>query len=82
MGTAFATQAQKTMGQNAAFEKGIEVIFDEFGQARSGLSFDLGDEGLEVFLYPRVEGCLFRAPPLVVNLVFSRGSLNRLAHDL
>jgi len=34
-------QAQKPVRQNAAFEKGIELICDKVGQARSGLSLDL-----------------------------------------
>ncbi|MBA2591340.1 MAG: hypothetical protein H0U97_03380 [Gammaproteobacteria bacterium] len=33
MGTVGATQAQEAVGQYAALEKGIEFVFDEFGQA-------------------------------------------------
>ena len=36
-----ALQAQKAVGEDAAFEKGIELIFDEVGQARAGLSLHL-----------------------------------------
>jgi len=36
-----AAQAQKPVGEDAAFEKGIELVFDEVGQTRPGLSLDL-----------------------------------------
>jgi hypothetical protein len=51
MGTVGATQAQEAVGQYAALEKGIELLFDKLWQACPGLGFDLGQEGLEVFLY-------------------------------
>ena len=35
------TQAQKPVGEDAAFEKGIELGFDKVGQTRPGLSLDL-----------------------------------------
>ena len=35
-----AAQAQKAVGEDAAFEEGIELVFDEVGQARAGLSLD------------------------------------------
>lgn len=49
------------------FEKGIEFVFDKLGQSRPGLTLDLGQEGLEVFLYQLVEGGVFGTPPLVVD---------------
>jgi hypothetical protein len=51
VGAVYAAQAQKSMGQDTAFEKGVELIFNKIGQARSGLALDLGKEGLGVFLY-------------------------------
>ena len=32
----------RPVGEDAAFEKGIEFVFDEIGQARSSLKLDLG----------------------------------------
>jgi hypothetical protein len=72
------------MGQNAAFEKGFEFGFDEFGQARPGLGLDLGEEGLDMFLYQLIEDGFFRPPPLIVcavaRLCGGRCRLNRLLH--
>jgi hypothetical protein len=31
MGAVSAAQAQKTVGEDAAFEKGIELVFDKVG---------------------------------------------------
>ena len=64
MGTVGATQAQEAVGQDAALEKGIELLFDKLWQARAGLKLDVGQEGLEVFLYQLVEGGVFGTPPL------------------
>jgi hypothetical protein len=83
MGTVSAAQVQKAVGQDAAFEKGIELVFDIRRQARPGLRFDLGHEGLELFLDQLIQGRFFRAPPFVVKGegVASRRRLNRWAHD-
>ncbi len=54
MGAVGAVQAQKTMGQYAAFEKRIELLLDKIGQPRPGLKLDLGHKGL-VFLNQLVE---------------------------
>jgi hypothetical protein len=35
-----AAQAQKAVGEDAAFEKSIALVFDKVGQARPGLSLD------------------------------------------
>ena len=43
------------MGQDAAFEKGIELLFDELGPTCPGLRLDLGQEGLEVSLNQLIE---------------------------
>ena len=75
--------AQKTVGQDAAFEKGLELVYDKLRQARTGFCFDPGEEGLEMFLHDLIQGCFFRAPPFVVkgNGVASRRRLNRWAHE-
>ena len=57
--------AQKAMCQYAAFEKGLELVLDKLRQARTGLCFHLGDEGLQLFLHHLIERRFFRAPPLV-----------------
>jgi hypothetical protein len=82
MGTVRATQAQKTVGQNAAFQEGIELVFDEIGQTRPGLSLDLREKGLDVFLYQLVQRCFFGTPPLVVYAFCNRRGLDRLVHEL
>ncbi len=51
-----ATHTQKAMGQNAAFKKGLELLFDKIGQPRPGLSLDLGEEGLDMCL----QGCRYK----------------------
>jgi hypothetical protein len=68
------------MGQYAAFEKGIKLLFDKLGQARPGLRLDLSQKGLKVFLDQLVERCLFGTPPLVVYAPSRRHRLNRCVH--
>jgi len=36
-----SADARQAVGEDAAFEKGIELVFDEVRYARSGLSLDL-----------------------------------------
>ena len=81
MGAVSAAQTHKAVGQDAAFEKGLELLFDKLRQARTGLRFDLGEEGLELFLDHLIHSRFLRAPPLVVkgNGVASRRRLKRLA---
>ena len=50
MGALGAAQAEKPVGENAAFEKGIELDFDKLRQAASNLGFDLRQEAFEVLL--------------------------------
>ena len=45
-----AAKPQKTVGQNATIETGIELVFDKIGKTRSGLALDLGEEGLDMLL--------------------------------
>ena len=59
----------------------MELVFDKPGQACPGFSLDLGQEGLEVFLYQLVQSGFFGTPPLVVYALSDRRGLNRLVHD-
>jgi len=36
------------MGENAAFEKRLELVFDKLGDTRSGVCFDLGEKRLRL----------------------------------
>ena len=58
-------QAQKFVGQYAAFEIGLEFVFDKLRQARAGVRFDLGEKGLELFQHHLIERRFLRTPPLV-----------------
>ena len=51
MRAATTTQTHKSVGQNAAFEKRLELDFDKLRQARSGSRFDLSEKALKLFLY-------------------------------
>jgi hypothetical protein len=53
------------MGQDAALQKRVDLVFNKLGQARSCLELDLGKKGLDVFLDHLVQGGLLRAPALV-----------------
>lgn len=64
MRAASAAHTQKTAGQYPAFEKGLELVFDKLRQARTGYSFNLGEEGLELFLHHLIERRFLRTPPL------------------
>ena len=48
-----AAQAQKPVREDAALEKGIELVFDKLGQGGPALGFDLRHETLDVFLANR-----------------------------
>ena len=63
MRAARTAQPQKAMRQYPAFEKILELVFDKLRQARAGLGFDLGEEGLELFLHHLIERRFLRAPP-------------------
>ncbi len=57
------------MRENAAFEKGIELVFDKRRQARSCLGFDLRQKSLELFLDQLIQDRFFGAPPLVAYFI-------------
>jgi len=70
-----AAQAQEAVGQDAAFEEGVELVFDEMRQVGPGGHLCLGDEGSGVLLHQAVQRGLFRA----VTLVMDRGAIRRPA---
>ena len=45
-----AAQPQETVGQDAALQKGVELVLHELRQIGSGGGFDLGEEGPGVLL--------------------------------
>jgi hypothetical protein len=49
-----AAQAQEAVREDAAFEEGIELVYDEMRQVGPGGGFDLGTEGRGVLLYQAV----------------------------
>ena len=80
IGAVCATQAQKTVGQNATIEEGIELVFDKIGETRSGLALDLHEEGFGMLLYQLVQRRVFGTPALVVYTRTCRLGLSRLVH--
>jgi hypothetical protein len=70
-----AVQAQESVGQHAAFEEGVELVFDELRQVGASSVFGLGEEGCGVLLHQAVQLGLFRAVALVVDRVAIRRPL-------
>ena len=68
-----AVQAQEAVGQDAALQERVELVFDELRQVGAGSVFGLGEEGRGVLLHQAVQGRLFRAVAIVVN----RGTIRR-----
>ena len=68
------------MGEDAALQEGLELGFDKLGQACPGLGFDLGQEGVEVFLNQLIEDGVFGTPAFVVYAPCRWRGLNRFAH--
>ena len=73
MAAVAAVDAQETVGQDAAFWKGVELVFDELRQVGAGSVFGLGEEGRGVLLNQVVRRGLLRAVALVAN----RGAIRR-----
>jgi len=71
MPAVIATQAQEAVGQDAAFEKGVELVLDELRQVCAGCSLSLLEEGGGVLLHQAVQRSLLRA----VALVMDRGAV-------
>lgn len=57
MRAASTPHAQKTVGQYAAFEKALELLFDKSRQAHTGFRLNLGEEGLQNMLPGVLLGC-------------------------
>ena len=75
MAAVTAAQAQEAVGQDAAFEEGVELVLHELRQVGSGCRFGLGEEGRGVLLNQPVQRGLFRAVAFVVD----RGNIERPA---
>ncbi len=67
------------MRQDAAFEKGLERLFDKLQQARVSPDFDRGEERLEMFPHQAMQDRLLRPPPLVMDRVRRRGAQHGFA---
>ena len=59
--------ASSAVGQDAAFEEGVELVFDELRQVGVGSVLGLGEEGRGVLLHQAVQRGLFRAVALAVH---------------
>ena len=73
MAAVAAAQAQEAMRQDAAFEEGVELVFDELRQLGAGSVFGLSEESRGVLLHQAVQRGLFRAMAFVVD----RGAIRR-----
>ena len=66
--------AQKSVRENAALEKGPEVVPYERGQAPAVPRFDLSEERLEMLPRQPMQERLLGPPPLVLDSVRRRGA--------
>ena len=73
MAAVAAAHTQEAVGQDAASEEGVELVFDELRQVGDGGAFGLGEEGRRLQLHQAVQRGLFR----VVALVVGRGAIGR-----
>ena len=62
-----AAQAKKAVGQIAALEEGVELVFDELRQASPGCRLGLLEEGGGVLLHQAAQRGLLGAVALVVD---------------
>ena len=62
-----AAQPQEAVGQDAAFEEGVELVLHELRQFSAGRDFGLREEGRSVLLQPAVQRGLVCAVALVVD---------------
>ena len=60
-------QAQEAVGKHAAFDAGVELVFDELRRVGPGGPRCLGDEGSGVLLHQAVQRGPLRAVKLAVN---------------
>ena len=82
MAAVAATQPQEAVGQDAALEEGVELVFDELRQVRAGRGFGLGEEGRGVLLHQAVQRGLLWAVAIVVNRRAIRRPLGLPANGL
>ena len=68
-----AAQAQEALGQDAAFEKGVELVLHELRQIGASGELGLLEEGGGVLLHQAVQRSLLGA----VTLVVDRGAIRR-----
>jgi hypothetical protein len=68
-----AAQPQEAVGQDAAFEKGVELVLDEPRQLGAGAGFGVGDEAGRALLHQAVQRGLLRSMALVMD----RGAIGR-----
>jgi hypothetical protein len=64
---------RQAVRQDAALEEGVELVLDKLGQAGTGSSLDMSEEGLGGLLHQAVQRGLLRA----VTLVVDRGAIGR-----
>jgi hypothetical protein len=62
------------MGEHAAFQESIELVFDKLGQARCAPGFDFGEERFEMFPHQATQDRFLWPPPVVVGRVCRRGA--------
>ena len=55
------------MGQDAALEEGVELVFDELRQSGASAGLGVGDEAGRVLLHQTVQRGLLRAVAFVVD---------------
>ena len=67
MAAVAAAQPQKAVSQDAAFEEGVELVFDELRKVGACSVFGLGEEGRGVLLHQAVQRGLLGAVAHVVN---------------
>ena len=64
---AAAAHAQEVVGQDAAFEEGVELVLYELRQVDAGSVFGLGKEGRGTLLNQALQRGLLRAVTFVVD---------------
>ena len=69
-----AAHAQKSVRQNPAFEKALELVPDKLQQARASPRFDLSEERLQMLPHQPMQERLLGPPPLVLDRVRRRGA--------
>jgi len=77
-----AAQPQEAVGQDAAFEEGVELVVDEARQFGPGTGLGVGDEAGRMLLHQAVQRGLLRAMPPVVQRGAVRRPLGRSADGL